>query len=72
MKLYEFILTYPESKEVYKDYRYFKSLKDCKEYLKTYGDMEVVRVRKVQGNEIIPISILESAEKELKERMMED
>lgn len=44
MKLYEFIMTYPNTKEVYKDYRYFKSLKECKKYLESYG-MEVVRIQ---------------------------
>ena len=65
MKLYEFILTYNNSKEIYKDYRYFKSLKDCKKYLESYG-MEIVRIKEVK--DIYDSEILKSAKEELENR----
>lgn len=65
MKLYEFIITYPNRTEVYKDYRYFKSLKACKEYISCYG-MDVVRVR--HAPEVWDEEILKKAEEELKYR----
>lgn len=67
MKLYEFILTIENSTEVYKDYRFFKSLKECKKYIESFG-MDIVRVRKVSDNEYISSPIIESAQKELEVR----
>lgn len=71
MKLYEIIFTCDYSKEVYKDYRYFKSAKACKEYVLQYG-MDIVRIKKVDNEIFMPDEIIHSAEQELAERMMED
>ena len=65
MKLYEFIVTYDNSTEVYKDYRYFKSLKECKEYIARYG-MDVVRVK--VANDVWDEEILKNAKEELENR----
>lgn len=65
MKLYEFILTYPNTKEIYKDYRYFKSLKECQKHVGNYG-MEVVRIQVAQF--VYDDEILKSAKEELENR----
>lgn len=65
MKLYEFIVTYNNSTEIYKDYRYFKSLKDCRNYIESYG-MEIVRIKLAEN--IYNEEILLKAKEELKNR----
>lgn len=65
MKLFEFIMTYPNTKEVYKDYRYFKNTKECKKYLESFG-MEVVRIQ--IANSVYDNDILKSAKEELENR----
>ena len=66
MKLYEIIVTYPNSTEIYKDYRFFKTLKECREYVESYG-MEIVRIKKVDEKNISDF-IIRDAELELKNR----
>lgn len=65
MKLYEFIVTYNNSTEIYKDYRYFKSLKDCRNYIESYG-MEIVRIKLAEN--IYNEEILLKAKEELENR----
>ena len=65
MKLYEFILTHSNSKEIYKDYRYFKSSKDCRKYIESYG-MEIVRIQ--VADHVYDEEILKSAKEELENR----
>lgn len=64
MKLYEIIVTYPNSTEIYKDYRFFKTLKECREYVESYG-MEIVRIKKVDEKNISDF-IIRDAKLELK------
>ena len=68
MKLFETILTVNDSTEVYKKYGFFKSLKECKDYMYRYG-MDMVRCKEVEtdNNEI-----LEKAKKDYIERMKKD
>ena len=68
MKLFEIILTVNDSTEIYKRYDYFKSLKECKEYMNAYG-MEIVRCKAV---ETYSREILEKAKKDYIERMKKD
>lgn len=68
MKLFETILTYNDSTEVYKRYDYFKSLKECKAYMFTYG-MEIVRCKAV---ETYSSEIIEKAKQDYIERMKQD
>ena len=68
MKLYETILTYADSTEVYKRYDYFKTLKECKNYMNTYG-MELVRCKEV---ETYSSEIIEKAKQDYIERMKQD
>ena len=68
MKLYEIIVTYPNSKEIYKDYRFFDTLKECREYVEDYG-MEIVRIKKVDEKNISDY-IIKDAELEMKNRKL--
>lgn len=65
MKLYEFIVTNKNSLEVLKDYRYFKSLKECRQYLESYG-VEIVRIKR--ADDLKNKTLLKRAQDELIDR----
>lgn len=69
MKLFETIVTYENSTEVYKRYDYFKTLKECKSYMNTFG-MEIVRIKDVTEN-YISNEITENAKKNFTDRIFE-
>lgn len=69
MKLYESIVTYTNSTEVYKHYNYYKNIKEAKREIGIYG-MELVRLRVVADDEYISDDIIELAKKELLGRLI--
>ena len=69
MKLFETIVTYENSTEIYKRYDYFKTLKECKSYMFTFG-MELVRCKDVTDI-YISDDIKEVAKKLCIDRMLE-
>lgn len=69
MKLFETIVTYENSTEVYKRYDYFKTLKECKTYMFTFG-MDLVRCKDVT-DVYISDAIKEEAKKSYTDRMLE-
>ena len=64
MQLYEYIVTYDNSKEIYKDYRYYKSVKEARKEIGCFG-MDLIRLREVKEDEYISDEIKEDAKKEL-------
>ena len=68
MKLFEIILTVNDSTEVYKRYDYFKSLKECKDYMNAYG-MDIVRCKAVKT---YSFEILKKAKTDYIEKIQKD
>ena len=68
MKLYEYIVTYNNSTEVYKDYRYYKDLKEAKKEIGYFG-MDLVRLREIKEGEYIDSDIRANAKEELIKRV---